>query len=483
MQIGLPYFFTRTTTQNSGDYPTITAEASPPPEGEATASSTESSGASQSVETNNCLIEDPINKRPGSNWWLQSVKSYEQKCKQSFKDVPAKNDTKKRSIEDYVPPEDRPIGENDDEETGFKCPLTCPRPKCPKPKCPSFKCPDLSDAIGPCICIIFVGSIIGLIIYGMVAAGSGGSSGSHGGGGGTRGGSGGRGGGGGGSCFPAGELLQLSDASAHVPIDQLQAGAMIHKGGLVTAVMKLAGQKDEDPLYRYNDSVFVTGSHLVEEGGSMVPVEESKLAVLAETTPDFVYNAISEDHKLVINGTTFADWEEWEDCEPTWALERKLLDRLNHGLVDPRAPTDIADDTAVGEGAFRVGTPILLANGTSVSIEQVQPGDHVYHADGNNAVFAVMQLYVPPETTTYVYKNLSVTEWTLVLDDEDGLWRHVKYAAGAIPTSQALRGSTSSDATWYQLWTTEHTVPVSKTLVLADYHAVDETDAIFAQEL
>ena len=112
----------------------------------------------------------------------------------------------------------------------------------------------------------------------------------------------------GGSCFPAGEEILMADQTTKVAIDQLVAGSMIDQGGRVTAVMKLAANPKEDPLYRYNDAVWVTGSHLVQEDDEdeMVPVQDSDLALLAaaEMMPALVYNLISENHKLVINDTT-----------------------------------------------------------------------------------------------------------------------------------------------------------------------------------
>mmetsp|Transcript_11443 Transcript_11443/g.19023 ORF Transcript_11443/g.19023 Transcript_11443/m.19023 type:complete len:398 (-) Transcript_11443:125-1318(-) len=336
-------------------------------------------------------------------------------------------------------------------------------------------------------CVVFAAAIIAIIIWAIFTSDGIDDGGSRGGGGGflRGGGGGGRGGGGGGSCFPAGELVLLADLSSKVPIDQLQAGSVIHDGGRVTAVMKLALNREEDTLYRYDDSVFVTGSHLVEEYGTMLPVGESDLAVPTEATPPFVYNLISSNHKVVINSTTFADWEEWEDCEQTWALEHKVLRRLNDGRVDHSVPTNLPADEAVGEGAFQTGTPILLHDGSSVQIQDVTPGDQLYSGDDDNTknrVFAVMQLWIPAETMIYSYKNLTVTEWTIVLDEEDGLWRNVKYSANA--TVLGRQADTSGTSTWYQLWTADHTIRVVETGTLfADYHVIDENDPIFFEEL
>lgn len=285
------------------------------------------------------------------------------------------------------------------------------------------------------------------------------------------------GGGGGGSCFPAGENILLADLKSEVPIEKVLPGSLISKGGRVTAVMKLSKTHNEQ-LYRYNDSVFVTGSHLVEENGIMLPVQESSKKIRVQNfNPEFVYNLITSNHKVVINSTTFSDWEEDEPCVENWYLERKLLDRLNNGRFDDHIP-QFLNSEMVTEGAFAPSTPILLKNGSSIPIQSLQPEEEL--AGSNtvpNRVFAVMQMWVPPETLIFSYKDLTVTEWTIVLDD-DGFWRNVKFSNNTKPLGKA-----KNFGPWYQLWTTTHNIPVSnRSIFFADYHVLNENDPIFSEE-
>jgi len=283
---------------------------------------------------------------------------------------------------------------------------------------------------------------------------------------------------GGGSCFPAGERILLADLKSEVPIEKIQPGSTIHQGGRVTAVMKLANQKDQ--LYRYNNSVFVTGSHLVEENGAMMYVGESTEAMqVHDFTPDVVFNLITSGHKIIINSTTFSDWEEEEDCVESWYLEKALLQRLNNGRFDHQSP-DILLDEMISEGAFEASTPILLKNGSSVPIQFLQPEDELAINDPDdepNRVSAVMQLWVPSKAVAFSYKDMIVTEWTIVLDD-DGFWRNVKFSRNA-----SALGLAENYGTWYQLWTTTHKVPVTnRSILFADYHVLDEDDSIFVGE-
>lgn len=154
-----------------------------------------------------------------------------------------------------------------------------------------------------------------------------------------------------------------------------------------------------------------------------------------------------------------------------------MLRRLNDGRDDPRAP-NMSPDPPVEEGAMAPDTPIRLQNGSTVPVQDIMPGQEL---EGGGEAFAVMQLWVAPETNLYEYHDMIVTEWTIVLDQGDRMWRHVK------DTKQALLlGPAGNKTSWYQLWTTNHEVPVgemSDGLVMADYHVIDEDDSIFTHKL
>jgi hypothetical protein len=193
-----------------------------------------------------------------------------------------------------------------------------------------------------------------------------------------------------GSCFPAGELVELLLEVNHehehdnvssriviqrIPIEQVRPGNITVGGGKVTAVMKLlfvapaskslddngssaTGSTRGDTMYRYNDSVCVTGSHAVpipvnintntdttNKTWQLQRVRDSPLAVAVEQDtistnddphpcgggrPEFVYNLVTERHLLSIDGTVLADWEETDLPLDAVASQAILLHRLNH---------------------------------------------------------------------------------------------------------------------------------------------------------
>ena len=63
---------------------------------------------------------------------------------------------------------------------------------------------------------------------------------------------------------------------------------------------------------RFNDSVWVTGSHTVfdRNDGRWRHVEDSHSAARSTRRAEILYNLVTENHTAVVNGTTFSDWEE-----------------------------------------------------------------------------------------------------------------------------------------------------------------------------
>lgn len=340
------------------------------------------------------------------------------------------------------------------------------------------------EGYGTCcliICCLLIIVVVIVLIIGLIDGGSGG--GGSGGGGSfvgflrTSGGSGSRGGGGGGrggssggSCFPAGQGVSIEGSKKSIAIEALVPGTDIQNGGKVTVLMKL---QSSEPLYRYNNSVLVTGSHTVYEFGDWKPVEDSALAVPVPYDDSFVYNIITGGHQIVINATVFKDWEEWDETVQNWSLQKAVLNLLNSDRVDHRLPKTMSGSAPIGEGAFASDTPIMLSDGSSKPIGSVQPGERLHDM---SKVFSVMQLYIPPDTAVFEYRGHIVTEWTVVFEPDEQIWRNVRFSPNAKRLDQTPEA-------WYQLWTTNHRVPVQGDLVFADYHVIDEDDPVFSAEL
>jgi hypothetical protein len=80
--------------------------------------------------------------------------------------------------------------------------------------------------------------------------------------------------------------------------------------------------------HRFNNSVWVTGSHTVFDraDGQWRHVENSESAVPSSQRARVLYNLITANHTAVVNGTLFSDWEE---VNKTLGDEDRLLVRAN----------------------------------------------------------------------------------------------------------------------------------------------------------
>ena len=123
-------------------------------------------------------------------------------------------------------------------------------------------------------------------------------------------------------CFIAGTPITMLDGGIK-PIEEIDLLDGCERGGLVTG----KGVVLTDDLYDY-EGVKVSGSHAVYEDGEWKRVENSLKAISCPVDePVRVYIINNDDHILMINGITFADYGEVTDSEDMTMQER--LDYLN----------------------------------------------------------------------------------------------------------------------------------------------------------
>jgi len=117
------------------------------------------------------------------------------------------------------------------------------------------------------------------------------------------------GGSGGNSCFLAGTLVQMADGTQK-PIEQIDIGDNVSVGGFVFATGKFL----IDNLFEYK-GIKVSGSHMVQEDGIWVRVEDSKHAKSLGTDEHIVYVFGSENRRILIDDVLFTDYFELTEQE------------------------------------------------------------------------------------------------------------------------------------------------------------------------
>jgi hypothetical protein len=103
-------------------------------------------------------------------------------------------------------------------------------------------------------------------------------------------------------CFLPDTLISMADGSKKKIID-IELKDNIAVGGFVFATGKFL----VNDLYDYK-GVKVSGSHLVNEKGNWIKVEDSKLSKLISTDDTVVYTLGSKNRRILINDILFTDY-------------------------------------------------------------------------------------------------------------------------------------------------------------------------------
>jgi hypothetical protein len=119
----------------------------------------------------------------------------------------------------------------------------------------------------------------------------------------------GSGGGGGGGCFLADTLITMADGSTK-EVQKVNLGDNVAQGGKVFATGKFLVEN----LYNYK-GIKVSGSHMVNEDGNWVRVENSKYGKSLGDDEHTVYVFGSENRRILINGILFTDYFETTEQE------------------------------------------------------------------------------------------------------------------------------------------------------------------------
>ena len=127
-------------------------------------------------------------------------------------------------------------------------------------------------------------------------------------------------GGGGDGCFLAGTLVTMADGTTK-PVEQVDLKDNVAEGGKVFATGKFLVEN----LHDYK-GIKVSGSHMVNEDGNWVIVEDSKHGKPLGEDEHTVYVFGSENRRILINGILFTDYFEITDQEKLLKHKDKFFD-------------------------------------------------------------------------------------------------------------------------------------------------------------
>jgi hypothetical protein len=104
------------------------------------------------------------------------------------------------------------------------------------------------------------------------------------------------------ACFLPGQHVEMEDGSTKA-IENLKVGDIVKEGGKVLVV----GHGEADEIFTHG-SLRITGDHAIHDGKGWVQIKHLKQPKYFIKKPVKVYNLITENHKLIVEGQLCGDW-------------------------------------------------------------------------------------------------------------------------------------------------------------------------------
>lgn len=168
-------------------------------------------------------------------------------------------------------------------------------------------------------------------------------------------------------CFDENTEILMKDGTKTRIID-VKNGDVLFGDNEVTAIMKLEAKNST--MYNLR-GIIVSDSHIVEYNNKWMPVLEHPEAVkCASYEKPYLYCLNTTNKTIVINETTFTDWDEIYDAD--------INEIKNNEIVKIE---QLADIHARLDGGFDGSTKIKLKNGETKEIRDVKIDDILEHGE------------------------------------------------------------------------------------------------------
>ena len=136
------------------------------------------------------------------------------------------------------------------------------------------------------------------------------------------------------SCFVGTTPIELNDGGIKY-ISEIEVGDVLLGDNKVIGVTKSYAPYI---LYKYNDEVIVSGSHLVYEDGLWVKIKEAVTKTEynneGEDRYEYIYNLVTANNTIQIYDTTYRDYCECSNSEINHNIRNYVLDSLNMANPD-----------------------------------------------------------------------------------------------------------------------------------------------------
>jgi hypothetical protein len=165
-------------------------------------------------------------------------------------------------------------------------------------------------------------------------------------------------------CFDKNTILKMNDGSTKI-ISDIKNGDILADNNEVTAIIKV--ESKESIIYKLNDNITVSDSHMIKYLGKWVPVSKHPNAIkIAFYGEPYLYCLNTTKKTIIIDDLVFSDWDEIYDDEMSEIME------INNNKIQIKELNDIHKYL---DGGFKGTTKIKLLNGEYKEIKNIDVND------------------------------------------------------------------------------------------------------------
>ena len=212
-------------------------------------------------------------------------------------------------------------------------------------------------------------------------------------------------------CFDENTIVETMKGKKKI-ID-IKLGDILKDGGIVTSTFKI--KKADKEIFNLN-GVIVTGCHDVYKNDiGWIPVSQHpSRTLLLNYQNQFVYCLNTTSKQIIVNGTTFADWDEVDEYDLE-ELKNKYPKKFK------KSKSLSSDHTALHkylEGGFCGDTKVKLKNGSMISLKDLDLNDNLYFGGEILGIVEISSKNIEQIKKYKINNNTFIGGPNLVIDDK-----------------------------------------------------------------
>jgi hypothetical protein len=218
-------------------------------------------------------------------------------------------------------------------------------------------------------------------------------------------------------CFDGDTEIETDNTS--ILLKNIKIGDTLKGNNKVLGTFKFTSRGTQ--MYKYNigndllqNNIIVAGSHLVNENGKWIRVEDSSFATIINYKKKYIYCLSTSNAKININNILFADYLETTNKDVISKMYNLILNHLNNQFVSNQIVSNkIIHPTEMLYHWGVAGNTKINVMGNIKNIKQCKIGDKL---SDNNIILGLVKFKVE-EQTLYNYNGVLCTGSMIVYEN------------------------------------------------------------------